>query len=133
MTNLKSAEVSIAKSQAELYEFLSDFNNFGKFMPEQIKDWQSGKDEFSFSFPGIGKLGMKLKEKSPNDLIKIEPNGKSPVDFNLNCHLKEKSAAETLFQITLDADLNPMLKMLAQGPLQNFIDKLANRLKEQMN
>ena len=35
------------KTAKEVFDFLSDFNNFQKLMPEQVVDWKSTADECS--------------------------------------------------------------------------------------
>ena len=43
---------------------------------------------------------------------------------------KEKSASEAEVQLAFNADLNPMLKMMAVKPLTNFLNLLVQKLKE---
>jgi carbon monoxide dehydrogenase subunit G len=129
MTRLESDKVTISKSGKEIYNFLSDFKNFGHLMPEQIADWQSTSDECSFTIKGMASLGMKMVEKTPNSFIKIVRNGKAPFDFILNVNIEDKGADCTV-QLAFDADLSPMLKMMASKPLTNFLNLLATRLKE---
>ena len=63
MTRLESDKVTVNKAAQEVYNFLSDFNNFGHLMPEQIADWKSTADECSFTIKGMASLGMKIIEK----------------------------------------------------------------------
>ena len=130
MTRIESDKTSINKSTEEIFNFLSDFNNFQKLMPEQVTNWQSTADECSFTISGMASLGMKITEKKPNDYIKVIRNGNAPFDFTLECLLKEKSAAESEVQLAFDADLNPVLKMMAVKPLTNFLNLLVQKLKD---
>ena len=63
MTRLESDKVTVNKAAQEVYNFLSDFNNFGHLMPEQIADWKSTADECSFTIKGMASQGMKIIEK----------------------------------------------------------------------
>jgi carbon monoxide dehydrogenase subunit G len=128
MTRLESDTVTINKSAEEIYNFLSDFNNFGHLMPEQVTDWQSTSDECSFTIKGMASLGMKIIEKTPASFIKIARNGKAPFDFYLLVNITDKGAQSTV-QLLFDADLSPMMKMMASKPLTNFLNLLVNRLK----
>jgi carbon monoxide dehydrogenase subunit G len=74
-------------------------------------------------------LGMKIFEKTPNSFIKIAANGKVPFDFFLSCSI-EDSQQQCNVQLAFDADLNPMLKMMASKPLTNFLNLLVNKMKE---
>lgn len=130
MTRIESNKTSVNKSSEEVFNFLSNFNNFQKLMPEQVTNWQSTEDECSFTIAGMASLGMKIVEKKPNELIKVIRNGNAPFDFTLECLLNEKSPAESEVQLAFNADLNPMLKMMAVKPLTNFLNILVQKLKD---
>ncbi|CAN5522841.1 hypothetical protein BH11BAC1_BH11BAC1_06790 [soil metagenome] len=129
MTRLESDKVTVNKSAKEVFEFLSDFNNYQRLMPEQVTDWKSSTEECSFTIKGMASLGMKMKEKTPNSKIVIEKNGKAPFDFFLICELEDKQT-QCDAQLIFDADLNVMMKMMASKPLTNFLNLLASKLKE---
>ncbi|MBL0065409.1 MAG: SRPBCC family protein [Bacteroidetes bacterium] len=129
MTRIESDKVIVKKTQAEIYNFLSNFNNFQKLMPEQVTNWQSTEEECSFTIAGMASLGMKIIEKTPNSQIKVTRNGKAPFDFNLDCAIKDLSE-NCEVQLAFDADLNPMLKMMAVKPLTNFLNLLVHKLNE---
>jgi carbon monoxide dehydrogenase subunit G len=130
MTRIESDKTEIKKSAEEVYKFLSNFNNFQKLMPEQVTNWQSTEDTCSFTIAGMATLGMKIVEKKPNTLVKVSRDGKAPFDFTLECLLKEKNPNESEVQLAFDADLNPMMKMMAVKPLTNFLNLLVEKLKE---
>ena len=129
MTRLESDTVTVNKTAKEVFEFLSDFNNYQRLMPEQVTDWKSTADDCSFTIKGMASLAMKMKEKTPFSSVVIERNGKAPFDFLLTCQLADKQA-ECEVRLYFDADLNPMLKMMASKPLTNFLNLMASKLKE---
>ena len=128
MTRIESDVTSVNKSPEEIYNFLSNFNNFQKLMPEQVTNWQSTEEEGSFTIAGMASLGMKIAEKTPHSLIKVIRNGKAPFDFGLDCIIKESSPGQSSVQLAFDADLNPMMKMMAVKPLTNFLNLLVGKL-----
>ena len=129
MTRIESDKTTISKTAKEVYDFLSDFNNFQKLMPEQVVDWKSTSDECTFTIKGMATLGMKIIEKTPNSLIKVAKNGSAPFDFTLLCMIEDLQQ-QCVVQLAFDADLNPMMKMMASKPLTNFLNILVNKLKE---
>ncbi|MBP6334820.1 MAG: SRPBCC family protein [Bacteroidia bacterium] len=129
MTKIESDTVTVSKSAQDIFNFLGNFNNFQKLMPEQVTNWQSTEEECSFTIAGMASLGMKIQEKTPNSLIRVIRHGKAPFDFFLNCHIEDKGT-ESAVQLSFDADLNPMLKMMAVKPLTNFLNLLVNKLKD---
>ena len=130
MTRIESDKTSVNKSSEEVFNFLSNFNNFQKLMPEQVTNWQSTEDECSFTIAGMASLGMKIAEKKPYELIKVIRHGNAPFDFTLECLLNEKTQSESEVQLAFNADLNPMLKMMAVKPLTNFLNLLVQKLKD---
>src|SRR5262245_50393898 len=132
MTRLESDTVPVNKTPTEVFSFLSDFNNFQSLMPEQVVDWQSTPDECSFTIKGMATLGMKMVEKNPPSFIKITSHGSVPFAFFLLCNIGE-GAGGSKVQLAFDADLNPMLKMMASKPLTNFLNILVSKLQGIMN
>jgi carbon monoxide dehydrogenase subunit G len=130
MTRIESDKKIVNKSPEVVFNFLSNFNNFQKLMPEQVTNWQSTEDECSFTIAGMASLGMKIMEKKPHSFILVGKNGSAPFDFTLECMLAEKNSSETEAQLAFNADLNPMLKMMAVKPLTNFLNILVEKLKD---
>lgn len=133
MTRIESEKKQINKSAREVFSFLSDFNNYKSIMPAQVVDWQSTRDECSFTIKGMASLGMKITERIPDSEIKISKNGKAPFDFNLICSIEEGTGNTCNLQLFFDADLNPFLKMMAEKPLKNFLNLLVSRYSELNN
>lgn len=129
MTRIESDTVTVHKPASEVYNLLSNFNNYQKLMPEQVTNWQSTEDECSFTIAGMASLGMKIVEKNPNNSIKVARNGKAPFDFKLECLIADNQQ-QCEVQLAFDADLNPMLKMMAVKPLTNFLNLLVYKLND---
>ena len=100
-------------------------------MPEQVTDWVSDADTCSFNIKGMASLGMAIESRTPNSEIKIKKHGKAPFDFFLTCEIGEGSNVQSsTLKLYFDADLNPLLKMMAEKPLTNFLNLLVNRFSE---
>lgn len=130
MTNIESKIVLIQAKPEDVFNFLNDFNNFGKLMPEQISNWQSTKDTCSFTISGMATLNMKIEERKEFSLVKYAADGKNPFDYSLITNIFEQENGDCTTQIVFQADLNPMLKMLASKPLENFVNLLVEKLKQ---
>ena len=131
MTEIKSEHIDIQNSAENIFHFLNDFNNFEKLMPEQVVNWQSTKESCSFTIKGMASLEMRQQSVVEFSEINLVSEGKSPFPFTLSCFLNEQGNS-TDAQMILNADLNPMLKMMAKKPLQNFVNLLVGKLKEMM-
>jgi carbon monoxide dehydrogenase subunit G len=133
MSDYKSPLTPVKASNTEVFQFLGNFNNFENLMPkEQVTNWQSTEDSCSFTVQGMGELGLMISEKIPESKIVIVPDaGKPlPIKFNLVCEMKALAEKETEVLIRIDADLPPMIALMAGRPLQNLVNILAQRLQE---
>ena len=129
LTKIESEIVEINNSAENIYNYLSDFKNFEKLMPEQVTNWTSTSDECSFSIKGMATIGMKIIEKTPFSKITINSNGKVPFEFQLFIFITEKDANNSVGQLIFESDLNPMMKMMVVKPLGNFFNMLAHKMK----
>jgi hypothetical protein len=130
MKKIESEKLIINNSQEKIYSFLSNFNNFGKLMPEQVINWQSTETTCSFTIKGMTDLSMQIKERIPNHTILVSSYGKTPFDFELKCAFDAIDELKTQSQLSFFADLNPMLIMMASKPLENFVNMLNAKLKQ---
>jgi carbon monoxide dehydrogenase subunit G len=130
MTNYKSTLITVQKTQLEVFNFLSDYNNFGKLMPEQVTNWQSTDTECSFTIQGMASLQMKIVERRANDLISMESFGKTPIKFSLFVNIEAVNDQSCTALVSIDADINPMLKMMLDKPLSNLVEKLATKIPQ---
>jgi carbon monoxide dehydrogenase subunit G len=121
----------IQNTSERVFNFLSNFNNFKSLIPDdKIKNWESTEESCGFAIDGVGEVGMRIIEKQPYTLIKITGKEGSKFDFFFWIQLKEASAYDTRFKLTLKVKLSPFLKMMAARPLQTFVDTLASQLEK---
>ncbi|MDB5145202.1 MAG: hypothetical protein JWQ66_3915 [Mucilaginibacter sp.] len=120
MTIFKSKTI-INKPINEVYQFLADMNNHQRLMPENIQDWSSNLDAARFNIQNMASLALKIESRIINSEIKIIPLEKPPFDLKLKWLLTIADSA-TEVVLTITADLNMMMKMLASGPLQKLAD-----------
>ena len=129
MKKIESEKKTINCSQEKIFNFLSDFNNFGLLMPEQIINWQSTEKTCSFTIKGLADLSMRISEVIPYNSISITSGEKTPFSFTLECLLEKLNNEQTETQLIFNANLNPMLSMMASKPLENFVNILNDKLK----
>jgi carbon monoxide dehydrogenase subunit G len=128
---LESKAGHIPFQDERIYNFLSNFNNFKHLIPpDKVQDWQSDESSCSFSIAPIGRTGIKIIEKVPFTLIKLSNLDESNFRFTFWIQLKPINERETGIKLTLVAEINKMLDMIAQRPLQEFLDKLVEKLEK---
>jgi carbon monoxide dehydrogenase subunit G len=116
-------------SDEKVYNFLTDFNNFKKLIPEgKVKNWHSDENSCRFTVDFIGETGVKIVEKVPYSLIKFANIDESKYDFLLWVQLKKMEVDKTSIKLTMEAKINMMMEMMAKKPLQEFLDRVIDQL-----
>jgi carbon monoxide dehydrogenase subunit G len=128
---LESKIGKVSYSDEKVYNFLTDFNNFKNLIPEdKVSNWKSDENSCSFSVNPIGETGIKIIEKDPFKLVKLKSIESDKFNFTFWVQLKMLEEKDTRIKLTLQADLNPMVQMMAKKPLQEFLDKLIDQLEK---
>ena len=128
MIEINSKEVSVDCPIDECFEFVSNMNNYEQLLPmDKITNWESSKVKCSFKLLNIYTLEMIFDHAKGNELIHIKSGPVSPFSFDLDLNLKPIENSTTA-QLKCNADINPMLKLMIQKPLNNLFDYMAERL-----
>ena len=129
MTRIESKHVEVNCSQQEVYEYLTDLNNFKELLPQdRISNWESNNEMCSFRIQGTVTISIVLKEGEPYGMIHLGSGDKSPFPFTLDVTVKDLGDGRCeAFQV-FEADINPFLKMMVEKPLSNLFDYIADRL-----
>lgn len=132
MTTLKSQVFQSNVPMERIVAYLSDNENFRHLLPSnQISDFKFSIDQFSFKFAGQIELALEKIEITAESLhFKGLPS--NPIDFELFVYLKQEKNHTSGF-ILVNAQLNPMMKMIIQNPLQKFLSQIADNLALQLN
>jgi hypothetical protein len=80
----------------------------------------------------MGSLPMKIVKRDNGKSILAEKNGDAMFNFTFEANVVALSETSSEIQLILNADLNPMLKMVAAKPLAGFLDILLNRYKDSL-
>lgn len=129
MTKIESQARSINQSPEALFNFLTNFNNFEALMPDKVTNWTSTENSCYFSISGIASLGMKITEKNAPTYIKMIDDGKVPFSFEFLVNIQDQGNASSRVQLSFNAKLNAMLKMVAIKPLNEFLESLLDHLE----
>lgn len=128
MTRIESKHVDIARPAQEIHGFLQDMNNFHQLLPqERISDWKSDGTSCSFKVQGAASIGLRLDEAPSPDVVRMRSTERSPFPFTLDVHLDGANGSTKAYQV-FEADLNPFIRMMVEGPLKNLFDHIADRM-----
>ncbi len=116
------SKINIAKPVNEVYSFLSDFNNHKTLMPSSISNWSSTNNEASFTVQNMANLSLKISNRIENSTIIITPSGQVPFNVDMRWVVVDLGNNSTEAVLTLSAELNMMMKVMASGPLQKLVE-----------
>ncbi len=125
----ESAIKVVCNNASRVYQKLADLTNFsGVVPPDKISNWSADTDSCHFTVEGMGNMGLRIVERQPDNMVKYTADGQTRFNFFLWVQMKGVADDESRVKVTLKADLNPMMKMMAGKHLQKFIDVLADSI-----
>ena len=124
---LESKKVTVNSSATDLYKKLENLENFRQAMPESVTKFEADENSFVFGMKGMPEVRLVIKEKKEPELISLEA-ASSKLDFTLACIITriDENTCEAYFDF--EGKFNPMLRMMVEKPLKNFIEALADKL-----
>lgn len=130
-SKFESRIVNLSCTPAEVFNFITDIRNFEQFIPEgNIKNWQASDDNCSFQVPPFGTASVRISERNPYSVVSYAGDALQKNDFELIVHISENMKKLADVSITLTAQLNPVLKMMAKGPIERFMETLVSEMEK---
>lgn len=126
--NLESRQVHTTKSPEELYTFLTQVKNFEQLMPEDTKFEVMDGDRFMFGLKGMPEIKLGLQESTPHSKVVLGSTS-DKLAFTLTCDIVPTNSG-THAQLLFDGDFNAMMAMMIKGPINKFLEQLANGLEK---
>lgn len=118
----------------EVYNFATDIRNFEQFIPEgNIRNLQVANDSCSFQVPPLGSINVRITEKEPYSRVVFSGDALQKNEFTLTLNLTENEQKLATVRLLMKADLNPILKMMAAKPLEQFLEKLISEMEKFKN
>ena len=123
---IQSPYVDNSKSEQEFFAIVSDMRNIPALLPEQAINVNADEDNLSFTVQGMGSIALRVSQRITYSLVQLVPVGKVPFPFCLNIKISGLgNNCRVMFEI--DAELNPLMAMMAKRPLQNLVDMMAEK------
>ena len=125
---IKSKRGVVSKAPYELYMTFVDMRNFVQFLPEDKKQGVTADfDSIHAEVQGFN-IGVRISERIPYSRIDFADDG-APFQFVLSMHFDAASDPyKTNYHISLDADLNFMMKALLGSKLQEALDRIVDAI-----
>jgi hypothetical protein len=128
MKNIESQYRIINRCAKDLYDFIADFRNFEKFLPEQVTEWDTTENTCSFNIPNLGKITLQMEKDDAAWVKYISASGPAP--FELLCELKPETETSCRLTLTVFADVPAFMLMMISKPIKNFVTTVLDKIKE---
>lgn len=128
--NLESPKVTTQKNQQEMFNYLTQVENYEQVMPESLEKFEvTGPQAFIFSLKGMPQIELEIKETREPELVVL---GSTSDKFNFSIDLVIEPAGESQsdVQLLFNGKFNTMMAMMVKGPLKKFIDTLSQNIQK---
>lgn len=127
--NIDGNTITVKKSPEDLFNFLTNLNNFEQLMPEATEKFEVDGESFVFGLKGMPEIRLVLKEKTEYTNVTLGA-ASSKLPFTLAANIQEASANESIVQLKFESSFNPMMAMMVKKPLTKFIETLTENLEK---
>jgi hypothetical protein len=130
LSRYESRTGKLSITAEECFTFVSDIRNFERFIPqESVSNWQSDRDSCSFSVSMLGTVSIHIVQKEEFCKVVFKGDALKKNDFELVLHILENINKIVDVKVVLNAELNPMMKMIAAKPIAQFLEMLISEME----
>lgn len=124
---LESPKTHTQKSQEELFNFLSNVDNYKSIMPESLENFKKIDDEsFLFQLKGMPEIMLVIKETTPHNQVVLGAKS-DKLPFTLTAYIEEAQEGSDV-QLQFNGEFNAMMGMMIKGPIKKFIATLSENM-----
>jgi len=130
MGKIESRTATIKASDSKVFTLFSDLTNFDRWIPrDKVNIVSSTPDSSVFEIDGIGRIGVRISEKNPNNLVKINSFGETPFHFKLCINITHNDINTCLLKVSIEPDVNPFILGMVKSHFQNLVDVMIDRIE----
>jgi hypothetical protein len=128
MTSISSSKTLVNQSADHLFTYLTDLERFRSSLPEQVTNYKVEGNRCSFTIQGMADLSLEITQAIPFEKVIFSNASAKPFPFALVFDIAALTDQSCQVMVTFEGDINPMLLMMAKGPLQTFVNMVAQKL-----
>lgn len=127
--NIEGNNITVNKSQEDLFNFLTQLENFKQLMPENTEKFEVDGESFIFGLKGMPEIRLVMKEKTEFSNVTLGA-ASSKFPFTLAADIEAVSDHQSKTQLKFESSFNPMMAMMVKKPLTSFINTLTENLEK---
>lgn len=129
-SEFESRTGKLSGTSEEVFDFVTDIRNFEQFVPaESIGNWQADRESCSFNVPMLGIVSFRLTEEVRYSKVVFNGDALKKNDFTLILNISGNDNNFAEVSVNLVADLNPLLRMMAEKPIGQFLENLIREME----
>jgi hypothetical protein len=129
-STFESRTATVSCSPEEYYNFITNLNNFDRFIPSDlIKDWKADENSCSFTISRLGDFNLKVSSGVPFSSVVYSGKALVTINFNLHAIIDRKEGGDTTVRLVMEADISPVIKIFAAGPVDSFLEMLVKEME----
>lgn len=115
----------------EFCSFITDLRNFERFIPaNEVNDLAITRETCSFSVSMLGTVTVSIASVNAPVSVSYLGNALQIDDFDINVTISATSVGKSEVMVFFEADLNPLLKMIASGPVERLLEQLVDEMEK---
>jgi hypothetical protein len=130
MVEIKSNKATLNKSIIEVFNYLSIPANYQVLMPSKVRSFEATDNTAKLDIEGIGTVELAITERTSPSKIVMVPQNKVPFKFNIHWNILSIDENTSEVEAIINADLNFMMKMMAEKLLIDFLNIQVHKLSE---
>ena len=130
MVTIESKKINLSVHEGVIFTFLNEINHLGEILPHQVEDFSSSEGNCQFKIKNMTTLYFTKKETMLNKKIILESIQPMPFAITWEMTMNQITTTNTEIQFILLADMNPMIKLMAFNPLQNFLNLILDNIQK---
>jgi carbon monoxide dehydrogenase subunit G len=126
--HIESQKVTADKSQQQMFEFLTNAENYEQLMPESKEKFEVRDEKtFVFGLKGMPVIKLQIRETIEPELVVLGSTS-DKLDFTLKAHISALNENQSEVQMEFNGEFNAMMAMMVKKPLSKFINTLAENI-----
>lgn len=129
---LEGPLTQVNKSAQAVYEAVNDVRRYEEFMPDAVSEFRTGEDFgmpwFAFSIGGMPQIKLVRNLAQPfTKVVFFSPMG---AKISLEVLIETLAPEVSDVQVVIEADVNPMLRMMVERPLRRFLEDVSAKIAQ---
>ena len=128
---LESPFTEVKKSQQTVYKAVNDVARYKEFMPDAVGSFRTGEDFgmpwFAFTIGGMPEI--KLVRDTAEPYSKVSFSTPMGAKISLAVEIKYVTDDISSVKVSIDSDVNPMLRMMVERPLKKFLGDVSDKIR----